>query len=520
MREIIKAMYENTAEYFGTSVYLMLAIMAGVFLMFTDRKKYSRIILSSIIALFVMFNPVLYKYVFAKIRFWRLFWILPLVYIILLAVMELYKKCSTLQWKVGLTVLMILMLMAGGNNVFKVSGKGKNTGIYRLPKGVVEACDAMLKLDSTPRPVTGGNLRTTVRQYAPEIEPMYGRDTENYIDKANEYEKRIYKEMESTDPDYAYILSNARRLGYDFVVNTSDKPIDYEVMKAYGYNLISDQGGYNVYYNPVADGVSGDYTWKQNGTGWYCLDSSGNRLKATKEEIDGVWYYFNDRGFLVESLTSETVAAMEPDDLIVTCYSNRSPAHKDEEAFLYTVDDQKGGYIVIDGGSKSQYKTAHDDIKKYGRDITAWIITGDIDYKTEDVEGNEAAEEKNESAEKNEKTGEKEEISFKALKNSGAFRKIYKEFVKDTASGKSDAHPIELGAVYAPEGFENEKFTELTEGDEKVQRIEIGETFTVGAVELKFDQSGKLVISGNEEKLTVPVNIENGSAYGTSYILK
>ncbi len=476
MKEILKAIFEKTSEYYGTATFLVMAVFIGVLLMFLDWKKYSRVIIPVLMSLFVILNPVCYKIIFCKIRFWRLFWMIPMVYIILMGFMELIRRCDT-QWKKVISLVGLIALLAvGGDNVFADSGLGIAEDSYKLPHGVVQACDAMLKTDKTPRCVVGGDLRTAVRLYSGEIEPMYGRDTENYIDKASEYEKKIYKQMESENPDYAYILSNARRLKYNFVVNTYDKPIDYETMTAYGYKLISDKGGYNVYYNPdvpeSSSNESSGYTWKSNGTGWYCLDASGNRLKNTNAEIDGVWYYFNNKGFLMESMDSKSAETINSTDLILTAYG--SP---DKTPDFITLDDQQGNLVIINGGAKNDYKAVHDVLKMYGRNVTAWILTDDND------------------------------------ESAGAFNKIYKNFVKETSEGESDAHPVQIGNIYVPEEFSNEKFEEVTEGTDTVVRVPADEEVHIGGISIYMGETSEgktdIIVSGQHEGVMISDRIMN-----------
>ncbi len=489
MKMILKAIFEMTSEYYGTATFLVMAVFVGVLLMLIDIKKYSRMILPVLLTLFVVFNPVCYKIVFSKIRFWRLFWMIPMVYIILLGFMELIKRCDSVFKKTGCLAGLIVLLIIGGDNVFAGSGLGYSEDPYQLPHGVSQACETMLSVDKTPRCVVGGDLRTSVRLYSGSIEPMYGRDAENYIDKASEYDKRVFKEMESECPDYAYIFSNARRLGYNFVVNTSDKPADYELVTEYGYKLLGDKGGYNVYYNPdipdMDDSRQSGYIWKSNGTGWYCLDPEGNRLKDCVEEIDGVWYYFNSNGFLMESVDSESAETLKASDMIVTAYGKSGPKSEGSTPRFVTVDDCQGNLIIIDGGSKSQYKAVHDVLKMYGRDVTAWILTND-DKNT-----------------------------------SGAFSRIYKSFVKDTAEGKSGAHPVNIQEVYTADSFESEEFKEITAEAENIKHISAGDKFKTGGVSIEVEEEsdGMLTLTICGEKDSIQLKELDFSENGRSFIL-
>ncbi|MBO4862775.1 MAG: MBL fold metallo-hydrolase [Eubacterium sp.] len=462
MKEILRTIYEGTAEYYGTAGFLVLEVFAGLLLMLIDRKKYSRIIIPSVIILIIVVNPISYKLLLYKTRLWRLFWMVPLVYIMLLAFMELLKKTDEFWKKLLITAGLILLLTIFGDNTYLNSGEGRADSVYKLPNGVIEVSDIMLEKDKSPRCVLGGDLLTAIRLYSGDIEPMYGRNAENYMDKASEYEKRIFKEMESETPNYTYVLSSARRLGYNFIVNTEDKPIDTETERLYGYSLLDNTNGYNIYYNPsIPEEMTKDYEWNSNGTGWYCMDKDGNRLKSTTCEIDGVWYYFNRNGYLIESVDSEEAKNLTEDDVIIT---QIGVDDSDSPSMCYTIDDMKGHFIIVDGGSEEGYKKIYDEIKLYGRHVDAWILT----HPHED--------------------------------HTGAFNYIYKTFVKEASEGKNDYHKVKIDKIYAvdidrdyfhkvarkwddAETFD--KFYDLMENEDKVEYVKRGETYKAGDLDFK-----------------------------------
>ena len=77
MREIIHTIYDQTIGYYGSATFLVLAVFAGVFLMLTESGRYKKIIIPSIVLVILILNPIAYKYILYKLRFWRLFWMIP-----------------------------------------------------------------------------------------------------------------------------------------------------------------------------------------------------------------------------------------------------------------------------------------------------------------------------------------------------------------------------------------------------------------------------------------------------------
>ena len=203
------------------------------------------------------------------------------------------------------------------------------------------------------------------------------------------------------------------------------------------------------------------------------------------EEIDGVWYYFNSNGFLMESVDSESAETLKASDMIVTAYGKSGPKSEGSTPRFVTVDDCQGNLIIIDGGSKSQYKAVHDVLKMYGRDVTAWILTND-DKNT-----------------------------------SGAFSRIYKSFVKDTAEGKSDAHPVNIQEVYTADSFESEEFKEITAEAENIKHISAGDKFKTGGVSIEVEEEsdGMLTLTICGEKDSIQLKELDFSENGRSFIL-
>ena len=97
--EAVKNIMDTITYYFdcfygnGRYLALLLAAVAGLFIL---SKKDRKLIYPILILILVIANPVLYRYVFNKLVFWRLFWMIPEVLIIALAatrmIMTLEKK--------------------------------------------------------------------------------------------------------------------------------------------------------------------------------------------------------------------------------------------------------------------------------------------------------------------------------------------------------------------------------------------------------------------------------------------
>ncbi len=373
MKETMDIIINWFKDYYADFAFLVFTGYAGVFLMVTDRKKYAKIILPTLAFFVIIFNPWLYKYVFVKIIFWRLFWMIPCTLIVLLCSLEILRKCDHLKMKLLATFCLFMLFMIFGKNVFVNISNEKNPNVYRLSRETIDVANVMLEYDETPRCILSKGFLSSIRQYSLEIEPMYGRNAEGYINYADDNVKVMYSVMESDVPDYTYVLTRARHWGYNFVVNVDTKPIDESVSARFGYELIKNIDGYNIYYNSELndEGIEG-YSWYNDGVGWWYSDVYGNCLKNTIQKVNGVYYYFNREGYAIENISSEVVGKLGKDDLIITQFGNE---YYNKPTMFYTIDDQKGHFVVIDGGNPDETQQVLNQIWLYGGHVDAWILT-------------------------------------------------------------------------------------------------------------------------------------------------
>ena len=457
MREIIHTIYDQTIGYYGSATFLVLAVFAGVFLMLTESGRYKKIIIPSIVLVILILNPIAYKFILYKLRFWRLFWMLPCTLIIALTFGELLRKCDKSWKKLVFTFVMILVIILSGRNVFDSVKISKNTNNYRLLQETVDVGELMLQYEDKPKCILSGGLLTSIRLYNADIKPMYGRDVYNCISNPSVIASLIFDEMERAHPNFDRILYHARRLSYSFVVTTVAKPISEETLDKYGYSMLKELDGYYVYYNGNLK-EDENYKWSENKKGFFILNKKGKKVKGKAVEVAGCWYYFNKNGFLIEGMDSDTVKNLQPDDLIITQIGKDSYP---KPSSTYTIDDQKGHLIIVDGGNEDEYQTIMKTIRQYGSKVDAWILT----HPHSD--------------------------------HIGAFNKIYKEFVKNP---KDKSKKVEIKKIYAikldsdyyhkvanswDEIEYYDEFNKLVKNDKSLKYVKRGETYKVGDVEFK-----------------------------------
>lgn len=249
MLDDMKIMIDWFKDYYADCIYLVFSIISAVYLINKNKKSYIKIVLPSALLYVLIFNPFLYRYVFSKIIYWRLFWMIPSSLFIILAVGEILRKSDKIRDKMLICIAVISLSVVLGTNVFEGAKRGEENNIYRLSKETVDIGSTMLEYDKNPRCIVSSGLISSIRLYSGDIEPMYGRNAQGYINRASDEVKTMYNVMESEAPDYDYVLTKARLLNYNFVVNVDTKPISESTLSIYGYEWIKSIDGYNIYYN-------------------------------------------------------------------------------------------------------------------------------------------------------------------------------------------------------------------------------------------------------------------------------
>ena len=201
------------------------------------------------VVLFFILNPILFKYIFGT-RYWRYFWAIPNVMIISLAVVSMIRYTEKKAGKIFIIALFSVAVLLLGTNAFTNGNYTKLQNKYKISDSTCAVCAAILEKDENPKCILGTDpLYTEARQYSGNIQLLYGRDAAGYIMGTKKEYENIHSMMESEEPDYNSILTVAYREKCDIIVNVENKPIADNIAYAYGYELLTNTNGYNIYYN-------------------------------------------------------------------------------------------------------------------------------------------------------------------------------------------------------------------------------------------------------------------------------
>ena len=233
----------------GSGMLLALYVCAVIFLFFTEKEMYKRILLVylPIFWIGVLLLPVTYKVVAKFIDaeiYYRFFWMLPVTLVLAYTAVQIYDLCHEkyrIYAAIGLTLVMIL----GGDFVYNNWRYTKAENAYHVPQKVVELCDLMHTEGREVLAIFPMELMQYVRQYDSTICLPYGRNV--LVDDWN-INHPLYSIMEAETVDCDALGKMAATYRCAYIVLHKERQTTGDLAQS-GYVRKDTVFEYNVYYN-------------------------------------------------------------------------------------------------------------------------------------------------------------------------------------------------------------------------------------------------------------------------------
>ncbi len=237
-------------QYYQSGFFLILTAVAWCYLFAAWKELRGKLLVLIVLILLVAINPVLYGLIYYRIIYWRLFWMLPSGLLVGLAVVRLLgqaekQKAAWLKW-VMLAAVSISIIM-GGRNMFTHGGFIERENWEKVSKETKDVCDIILAIDESPRIVAPAGINSEVRQYAPEIEMLYGRNAEGYIGLMDWNTLTVRNELQKEAIDYTIL--EAVLLNYEIGFIVTERELAVEEMTNCSYVEIGRTEQSIIYYN-------------------------------------------------------------------------------------------------------------------------------------------------------------------------------------------------------------------------------------------------------------------------------
>ena len=194
MKNVFREMISYIWLYYGDGVFLKFFLIASVYLFVVDKDMRRKMMYPISLIAFFLLNPIIYKYIFQKIIYWRLLWIFPGAILVGVAITKIIKSINVGIVKWAVLGLAAYGIVAFGTNVYQKEWYSKTDNFYKLPNEAVEIVDVILDIDDNSKCVMPEELFSYVRQYSGDMELLYGRNVmDKYIIKSNVAAKKVYK---------------------------------------------------------------------------------------------------------------------------------------------------------------------------------------------------------------------------------------------------------------------------------------------------------------------------------------
>lgn len=234
--------------YYAQGAVFVLTVVAIVYLYINCEDMRNKFLIPIVVMMLLIWNPILYKYIFSKVVYWRLFWLLPNTILIATALIILFGKQKKIWTRLIIIVGAFLLITTNGVNVFANGGFSIVSNWEKVSQETIDVCEIMLTLDDEPKALIHSSIFNEVRQYAPEIKMMYGRDVHGYIRWSEYMPLCIFYFLEADQVDYYAVMDYVIKEKYNFVVLPRNMG-DVAVFEGYGFVEVGRTKMHVIYFN-------------------------------------------------------------------------------------------------------------------------------------------------------------------------------------------------------------------------------------------------------------------------------
>lgn len=258
--DIFVRILNSFQRFSGEGTYLIL-FLCGVFFIYLQEKKQKvrlAFVSYSVVILLLMVFPVtalvIMDYLIGEEVYWRMFWLLPIPFVLAYAAVRLLQKEKKGR-KIVLAFFLCVAVILSGKWVYTNGEIEQSSNLEKIPSEVIEVCnalsqDAMKNGIEKKRVVVPSGLLPYIRQYDATIEMPYGRNaikqeamTENC---ENIYNIMCQKKAENKDISILCSLLKDEKCNY--LVEKLEIAVEVqEQLEQFGYMQVGAVGEYVIY---------------------------------------------------------------------------------------------------------------------------------------------------------------------------------------------------------------------------------------------------------------------------------
>lgn len=288
LKNIMNVIFGYYTEYCGNSKMMILFFACLVVIACSGREYRIKVLYPTFFLGTILFNPVIYLYVFSKVlgyAYWRSMWLIPVVPVISTGILLLLRCCKKKAWKVCIAILSTAIILCSGCNIY--IGKKQfviATNAYKIPQKVIDIEEAVFELTDKPKAIVPSDLYCYTRQYKSEFKQIYGRDADNFIASIWKYgdTATAYLVDSQLGDDSFKRFMYMEKKGCNVVVNNN--VTEEKLLATRGYQKEKQLCGKSIYYNSNIDEKGYRFVISQRGYDdnhsrmGYVIEGTDNRL--------------------------------------------------------------------------------------------------------------------------------------------------------------------------------------------------------------------------------------------------
>lgn len=199
--EVAKKLMNLFTQYHLSGMYFLLFLVALLLLFFMKDEKEGRrlFLIPSLLTLLIIYNPliahILMDYILGEDVYWRMFWILPMIFTVAFVFSKLVAERKKTWKKILVFCVAAGMIISSGKFVYRQEVFVKAENLYKVPDETIEIVD-MIRSGGMENPKVAApiGLSTTIRQYDGSIRLFYGRNAV-ISEKLNWRIRSIYQQI-------------------------------------------------------------------------------------------------------------------------------------------------------------------------------------------------------------------------------------------------------------------------------------------------------------------------------------
>lgn len=247
MAELFQVTLDIIKEYSGNCTFMLLYIVALIYLWTFEKDKVKKAILvTSSVVFAVLFVFPFFSYVFIKKlgeigTYYRFLWLWPTAIVSSYAAFHLLSRIKKKIIQIALFAGLIICISIGGVYMYDMPTLFKAENVYQIPECVIRMCDDMIIEGREIEAVFPDEILQYPRLYSAYIVMPYGFEMLQF-----QNEDEIHDIMKEIDIDVPRLASLCEQNSIHYIVLNKNRNLSAN-LSDYNYEFFGSYGDYDVY---------------------------------------------------------------------------------------------------------------------------------------------------------------------------------------------------------------------------------------------------------------------------------